>query len=108
MYLFKFLFFFFFNIKASTNVGVDDDAFMNAFEAVPKIQVKFQFFHSSQLFSYFFSFIQKKIYSAKDVDQHMSQTNDCLADLNNDWEKLVDSLKRICSVIAFFSGLKSI
>ena len=105
MYLFKFLFFFFFNIKASTNVGVDDDAFMNAFEAVPKIQVKFQFFHSSQLFSYFFSFIQKKIYSAKDVDQHMSQTNDCL-----DWEKLVDSLKRICSVIAFFSycGLKSI
>jgi hypothetical protein len=32
---------FFFNIKASANGGVDEDAFMNAFEAVPKIQVKF-------------------------------------------------------------------
>jgi CLIP-associating protein 1/2 len=91
---------------------------MNAFEAVPKIQVKFHFFHSSQLFCYLFIlFKKKKIYSAKDVDQHMSQINDCLADLNNDWEKRVDSLKRIRSVAIaasnqyddeFFSTLKQI
>ena len=57
--------------KASAaNCGVDEDTFLNSFEAVPKIQV----------------------YSPKDVDQHMSQINDCLADTNNDWEKRVDSV----------------
>ena len=74
---------------------MDEDVFLNAFENVPKIQV----------------------YSAKDVDQHMSQINDCLADLNNDWEKRVDSLKRIRSLLIasasqyedeFFLALKQI
>lgn len=82
--------------NAPGNSGaVDEDVFLNAFENVPKIQV----------------------YSSRDVDQHMSQINDCLADLNNDWEKRVDSLKRIRSLAIacqnqyddeFFAALKQI
>jgi CLIP-associating protein 1/2 len=56
--------------------GIDEETFMNAFETVPKIQ----------------------IYSAKDLDQQMSQIIDCLSDTENDWVKRVDSLKRIRSL----------
>jgi CLIP-associating protein 1/2 len=69
---------------------------MNSFESVPKIQ----------------------LYSSKDVDQHMQQINDCLADVNNDWEKRVDSLKRLRSLVIvcvnnqyddeFFAALKQL
>lgn len=83
-----------FFFKGNTG-AVDEDVFFNAFENVPKIQV----------------------YSQRDVDQHMSQINDCLSDLNNDWEKRVDSLKRIRSLAIacqnqyddeFFAALKQI
>lgn len=56
--------------------GVDEDTFLNAFENVPKIQ----------------------IYSERDINQYMVQINECLSDANNDWEKRVDSLKRLRSL----------
>lgn len=90
---------------------------MNAFENVPKIQVNFFFLLSCNLVELKSTSFKKKIYSSKDVDQYMSQINDCLADLNNDWEKRVDSLKRIRSIAIatanqyddeFFVNLKSL
>lgn len=56
--------------------GVDEDVFMNSFEMVPRIQ----------------------IYTAKEIEQYMTQINETLSDTNNDWEKRVDSLKRIRSL----------
>jgi hypothetical protein len=52
------------------NIGVDENLFIESFENVPRIQ----------------------IYSAKEVEQHMQQINDCIGNPSQDWEKRVDSV----------------
>jgi hypothetical protein len=63
------------------NIGVDE-SFIESFENVPKIQ----------------------IYSSREVEQHMQQINDCISNLNQDWEKRVDS---VCFFFRSFSSLKT-
>lgn len=80
-------------LAAAAQGAIDEDAFYNAFEAVPKIQVfNFPLICNWKILELTFTISHFKLYSAKDLDQHMSQINECLTNLNNDWEKRVDSV----------------
>lgn len=57
--------------------AIDEEAFARAFETVPHIQV----------------------FSAREVDDHMTKIRDTISDANQDWEKRVDALKRMRSVV---------
>ncbi|XP_039287567.1 CLIP-associating protein 2 isoform X3 [Nilaparvata lugens] len=57
--------------------AIDEEAFIRAFENVPQLQV----------------------FSAREVDDHMTKIRDTISDANQDWEKRVDALKRMRSVV---------
>ncbi|CAF0724124.1 unnamed protein product [Didymodactylos carnosus] len=64
--------------SAATSSGaVDEAVFLETFESTPEVQ----------------------LLSGKDVDQQLSNVRETLADTNNDWEKRVDALKRLRSII---------
>ncbi|CAF0978802.1 unnamed protein product [Didymodactylos carnosus] len=65
------------SVTAASSGAVDEAIFLEAFESTSEVQ----------------------LLSGKDVEQQLSNIRDTLADTNTDWEKRIDTLKRLRSII---------
>ncbi|XP_074035924.1 CLIP-associating protein isoform X2 [Leptinotarsa decemlineata] len=82
------------NSSASSSGAVDEDSFINAFEECPKIQ----------------------IFAAREVTEHLKTIQDIISDGNKEWNKRVDALKKIRSLVIagatnfeeFYVGVRNI
>lgn len=61
--------------------GVSEDHFERAFDDVPSVQ----------------------IFSSRDVEDHLNKIKDIISDANQDWNKRVDALKKVRSVVMTMS-----